>query len=119
MDSGPRQGRAAPAARNRTVPITATRSTSEELRLRADHQPARATRPPRQDREDQGPGDAQELEQPAPAPGVDPGRAPEAGRLPAGPDDDAQEAELGPPEDRPRAPDEPDGGHGLHPRHRP
>ena len=72
-----------------------------------------------QDREDQGARDAQELEQPAPAPGADPGRPAEAGRLPPGPDDDAQEAELGAAQDRPRAADQPDGGHGLHPGHRP
>ena len=49
----------------------------------------------------------------------DPGRPPEARRLPAGPHDDAEEAELGPAQDRPRAADQPDGGHGLHPGHRP
>ena len=69
--------------------------------------------------EDQGARDAQELEQPAPAPGADSGRPAEARRLPAGPDDDAQEAELGAAQDRARAPDQPDGGHGLHPGHRP
>ena len=72
-----------------------------------------------QDLEDQGARHAQELEQPAPAPGADSGRPAEARRLPAGPDDDAQEAELGAAEDRPREADQPDGGHGLHPGDRP
>ena len=42
----------------------------------------------------------------------------EAGRLPAGQDDDAQEAELGPAEDRPRAAVQRQGSHRLHPRRR-
>ena len=60
-----------------------------------------------QDREGQGARHAQELEQPAPAPGADPGRPAEAGRLPPGAHDDAQEAELGAAQDRARAADQP------------
>src|SRR6476646_591894 len=45
--------------------------------------------------------------------------SPEKGGLPAGSDDDPEEAELGPSEDLPRAPNEWDGGHGLYPRRRP
>src|SRR5215213_2552600 len=43
------------------------------------------------------------------------GLAAEAGRLPAGPYHDSQEAELGASEDLPGQADERDGGHGLHP----
>ena len=109
-DAGPARGRFRPPP---------TDKNRKEQRLRADDQPARASWPPAQDPEDQGARHAQELEQPAAPPGVDPGRPPEAGRVPAGPDDDAQEAELGSAQDRPRAPVQPDGGHGLHPGHRP
>src|SRR6478609_6213119 len=73
-----------------------------EQRLRADDQPARAPWATAQDLEDQVARHAQELEQPAPAPGAGSGRPAEARCLPAGPDDDAQEAELGAPQDRPR-----------------
>src|SRR4029079_303981 len=45
-----------------------------------------------------------------------PRRAAEARRLHARLHDDPEEAELGAPEGRPCAPDEPDGGLGLHPR---
>ena len=87
--------------------------------VRADDQPARAQGSEAQALEDQGPGDAQELEQPAPAPGAHPGRPAEARRVPAGAHDDAEEAELGAAQDRARQADQPDGGHGLHPGHRP
>src|SRR3954447_15508818 len=43
-------------------------------------------------------------------------RTAKAGRLYARLHDDAEEAELGPAQGRPRAPDEPDGGRRLHPR---
>ena len=46
----------------------------------------------------------------------DPGRPAEARRLHPGADDDAEEAELGAAQDRARAPDQPDGSHGLHSR---
>ena len=53
--------------------IAPGRTTSDQRRppLRADHQPARAQGPPAQAGEDQGARHAQELEQPAPAPGAD------------------------------------------------
>src|SRR6185312_13101550 len=68
-------------------------------------QSARATSSPESGRQDQDAGPAW--------------RTPEAGRLHARVHGHAQEAELGPPQGGPRAPDEPDGGHGLHPRRRP
>ncbi len=108
-----------PAGPPEWVSSSTTRTPRKGQRLRADDQPARAPRPEAEDREGQGPGDAQDLEQPRPAPDADSGRPPEARRLPAGAHDDAEEAELGPAQDRPRPALQPDGGHGLHPGDRP
>ena len=71
----------------------------------ADDQSARATPSPESGRQDQDAGP--------------PRRTAKAGRLHARLHGDAEEAELRPAQGRARAPDQPDGGHGLHPRRRP
>ena len=119
VPAGPPRGAIGDAGPAPAVGYDRPVSTKKEQRLRADDQPARATWSPDQDQEGQGARHAQELEQPATPSGVDPGRPAEAWRLSPGAHDDAEEAELGAPQDRPRSPVEPDGGHGLHPGHRP
>ncbi len=119
MGQGPRRGSEPPASRPAVSRTATDRQDRKEQHLRADDQPARAPWPASQDLQDQGPRDAQELEQPSSAPGLDSWSSPEAGSLSPGSNHDPEEAELGSPEDRPRPAHQPDGGHGLHPRDRP